>query len=203
MPIIFNMVTLLPPHCPVGFQLSVVDFKQCLEGCWDHRRLSEQSCLTLHQLELSQTWDKEKSLPSFPLPCFISAPSRAKAEAHLPSLKIHAQPFFVFQLCWLLVHSQWPPGPVICGAQLIQLYANHQACPSCGSSKFKFAYHKKWRKGWEMGFSSEELEGFVSAATGWNIKMKTAYLLHCHWLQQWQQNCPFSLWAGFPESKGE
>lgn len=130
MPIIFNMVTLLSPHCPEGFQVPVVDFQQCLEGCWDHRRMLQHSCLTLHQLELSRTWDEERSLPSFALLCFISAPRSAKVEAHLPSLKFHAQQLFLFQLCWLLVHSQWPPGPAICGAQLTQLYANHQACPS-------------------------------------------------------------------------
>lgn len=131
MPFIFNRVTLLTLYCPQGFQLSVVDFQQCLECCWDYRRLSEQSCLTLHQLELSQNWDKKRSIPSFPLPCFISAPSRTKVEAHLPSLRIHAQQLFLFQLCWLLVHSQWPLGPVTYGAQLIQLYANHQAHRSC------------------------------------------------------------------------
>lgn len=127
MPIVFHRVTLLTPHCPEGFQLSVVDFQQCLEGCWDHRRLFEQSCLTLHQLELSQSWDKKRSFPSFPLPCFISAPGRTKVEAHLPGLKIHVQQLFLFQLCWILVHFQWPSGPVICGARLIQLHANHQA----------------------------------------------------------------------------
>lgn len=142
MHIIFNMVTLLTFYCPKGFQLSVVDFQQCLEGCWDHRRLLEQSCLTLHQLELSQTWDKRTSLPSFPLRYFISAPSRAEVEAHLPSLKIHAQQLLLFQLRWLLVCFQWPPGPVICGAQLIQLYANHQAHPSGWSSKSKLAYQR-------------------------------------------------------------
>lgn len=202
MPIIFNMVTLLTLYCPEGFQLSVVDFQQCLEGCWDHRRLSEQSCLTLHQLELSQTWDKKRSLPSFPFPCFIPAPSRAKVEAHLPSLKIHAQQLFLFQLCGLLVHFQWPPGPVICGAQLIQLHADHKAHPSWWSSKFKFAYHKNER--WALALKSKN---FLFLQPLGEILEENS-ISAVERLQQWLQNCPtepglFSQQAGFPDSKGK
>lgn len=172
MPTVSNRVTLLTPYCPQGFQLSVVGFKQCLEGCWDHSRLLEQSCLTLHQLELSQSWDKRD-----PSQASLS-PASSQHQAELKLKPIYQVSKFKHSSCsfsnyvgYLFTFS------VILGQsfvehKLIQLYANHQAHPSWSSRKFKFAYHKNDRMGWKMGFSSEELQLFVFAATGWNTRWK-------------------------------
>lgn len=172
------MVTLLPSYCPEGSQLPMIMFQQCLEGCWDHRRLLQKSWLTVHQLELTQIWDKKRPLSSLPLPSFISALSTAKVEelhtSQVSKLMSDTQPSYLFQWHWLPVHSQWLPVPDICGAQLMSLMISLEPVVCLlRHSKFKFAYHKNKGQG-----SSEELKLSVSAATEWNRRWKQHI---CRW----------------------
>lgn len=171
MHIIFNMVTLLTFYCPKGFQLSVVDFQQCLEGCWDHRRLLEQSCLTLHQLELSQTWDKRH-------------PSQASLSPTLSQHQAELKLKLIYQV-WKFTHSSCSfsnyAGYLFAFSGLLgQSFVEH-SWYSCmliirpiplGDPANPNLPTREWRMGWEMDFSSEELKCFVSAATGWNIRWK-------------------------------